>query len=140
MSTNVQSGLTSITGNVTTNVTLAGNVPTIKLKVLTGSGAGGETLGTVGGSKTWYIIGYTIACDTGWATSAHMSYVIYANGVAIAGVVANCGPTNAIDHSQLSFCAPLGCYIGDPLTAGQVITTACNENWDVRVMIYYIEV
>lgn len=128
-------------GTTSINVTSVASNPTIQLKVLHGNNTAGETLGTVGASKTWYIIGVTMnVAQTAGAGGAN-SMSLVANGVTIFGVTAVHIATYGNDTNSLSIIAPAGYYIGAPLTAGQTIATSVGGTIDdTQTTVLYIEV
>jgi hypothetical protein len=105
----------------------------IPLLRLVGTNTAGETLGTVGAGKSWYIVGGTFGCTASGA--ATLSHNVLVNGTTIATLVHN---VNGGDQN-VSFSAPPGtCFLA---TTGQTVTTTFTAAPALaKTVVWYYEV
>jgi hypothetical protein len=126
------SGLTSVTGSVT-------SVPVTRVvsKVSGTANSGATTLGTVGATKTWYVIGVSLNSAYS-ATASTSDNNVTANGVAIALTTHNGAVVNTSNASMTimgTFEAPLAI-----ITATQTLVMNVGNNTRASSIVYYVEV
>jgi hypothetical protein len=136
MSTNVSSGLTSVTGSVNVTNNLSGSPSNIvQSKVYSGGSTTMQTLGTVPAGKIWYVIGWTVS--NGNYTADYNTSVIL-NGVTVwstyhRGIAATLGGTTAYNVMLPFTCAyPLAAGQTMQFSPGAIVVTSCT--------IFYVEV
>ncbi len=110
------------------NVTLGVNQ---KLKVLysRASTNGAITIGTVPANKIWYIVGAFIS------QGGNVTCKLSLNGVDIAYLEATTLNCQSVNIGNIA-----GCYIGEPLTAGQIVERTNNAGVYTSVTVFYVEV
>lgn len=143
MSQTIQTGLTSVTGNVTT-VLSAGTPTPVLCATATRTANGTTNLATVTAGKTAYIIAFTLAINEGSGGATGTQTVSLLNdGTAIASLY-QAWATNALSAPSgmiQNICFPTG--YGIPVAATKIIAFS-NSNTSglnsASASVYYIEV